>query len=214
MHRRPSYRPVRVLASALAAGALLACAACSGNGDGGGAGGDSASDVAASPLAAESRLASPRTEKSASPVLTGAGAKAALITEADLEDSWTQVKDAATWSDKLLIGKVDVADFLTAKTNAADCQKLLDALYGDDLIGKPSGASALTGFEQGGSRLLYQVAAYDRARLGASLNWLKTLPVTCDQFTATDSKGAGGRSRSSRTRCPPWATPARVSRSP
>ncbi|MEV0481961.1 hypothetical protein AB0I69_15300 [Streptomyces sp. NPDC050508] len=187
MHRRPPFRPVRVLASALAVGALLTCAACSG--DGGGAGGDSASDVAASPLAAESRLASPRTETSAAPVLTPAGAKSALITEADLEDNWTQVKDAATWRDKLLIGKVDVAYLLTAKTNAADCQKLLDALYGDDLLGKPSGASALTGFEQNSSRLLYQVAAYDRARLGASLNWLKTLPVKCDQFTATDSKG-------------------------
>ena len=197
MHRRPPSRPsrpARVLAAALAVGALLTCAACSGDGDGGGggdAGRDSASDVAASPLAAESQLASPRTEKSASaaPALTPAGAKAALITEADLEDNWTQVKDAAGWGDKLVVGKVDVADFLTAKTNAADCQKLLDALYDDTLLGKPSGASALTGFEQSDSRLLYQVAAYDRAKLGASLNWLKTLPVKCDQFTATDSKG-------------------------
>jgi len=199
MHRRPPSRPsrpARVLAAALAVGALLTCAACSGDGDGGGGGGgdagrDSASDVAASPLAAESQLASPRTEKSASaaPALTPAGAKAALITEADLEDNWTQVKDAAGWGDKLVVGKVDVADFLTAKTNAADCQKLLDALYDDTLLGKPSGASALTGFEQSDSRLLYQVAAYDRAKLGASLNWLKTLPVKCDQFTATDSKG-------------------------
>ncbi len=188
MHRRrPPSRPVHVLASALAVGTLLTCAACSG--DGGGAGGDSASDVAASPLAAESRLASPRTETSAAPVLTPTGAKSALITEADLEDNWTQVKDAATWRNKLLIGKVDVAYLLTAKTNAADCQKLLNALYGDDLLGKRSGASALTGFEQNSSRLLYQVAVYDRARLGASLNWLKTLPVKCDQFTATDSKG-------------------------
>ncbi|MEW1833122.1 hypothetical protein [Streptomyces sp. NPDC088196] len=201
MHRRPPSRPARpfrVLASVVAAGALLTCAACSGGGDsnGGGAGHDSASDVAASPLAAESPLASPRTGKSASPsaersagVLTRAGATSALITEADLEDGWTQVKDAARWGDKLVVGKVDVADFLTAKTNAADCQKLLDALYDDTLLGKPSGASALTGFEQGDSRLLYQVAAYDRAKLGTSLNWLKTLPVTCDQFTATDSKG-------------------------
>ncbi|MFI6546650.1 hypothetical protein ACIBO9_25715 [Streptomyces prunicolor] len=198
MHRRPPSRPsrpARVLASALAVGALLTCAACSGEGDGGGGGRDmdrsNASDVAASPLAAESKLASPRTERSASasPALTPAGAKAALITEADLEDNWTQVKDAADWGDKLVVDKVDVADFLTAKTNAADCQKLLDALYDDTLLGKPSGASALTGFEQSDSRLLYQVAAYDRAKLGASLNWLKTLPVKCDQFTATDSKG-------------------------
>ncbi|WP_405952073.1 hypothetical protein OG588_43515 [Streptomyces prunicolor] len=198
MHRRPPSRPsrpARVLASALAVGALLTCAACSGEGDGGGGSRDvdrsNASDVAASPLAAESKLASPRTERSASssPALTPAGAKAALITEADLEDNWTQVRDAAGWGDKLVVDKVDVADFLTAKTNAADCQKLLDALYDDTLLGKPSGASALTGFEQSESRLLYQVAAYDRAKLGASLNWLKTLPVKCDQFTATDSKG-------------------------
>jgi hypothetical protein len=201
MHRRPPSRPARpfrVLASVFAAGTLLTCAACSGGGDsnGGDAGQDSASDVAASPLAAESTLASPRTGKSASPsaersaaVLTRAGARSALITEADLEDGWTQVKDAAGWGDKLVVGKVDVADFLTAKTNAADCQKLLDALYDDTLLGKPSGASALTGFEQNESRLLYQVAAYDRAKLGTSLNWLKTLPVKCDQFTATDSKG-------------------------
>ncbi|MFG2779211.1 hypothetical protein ACGFY7_15355 [Streptomyces prunicolor] len=198
MHRRPPSRPsrpVRVLASALAVGALLTCAACSGEGDGGGGGRDvdrsNASDVAASPLAAESKLASPHTERSASasPALTPAGAKAALISEADLEDNWTQVEDAAGWGDKLVVDKVDVADFLTAKTNAADCQKLLDALYDDTLLGKPSGASALTGFEQSESRLLYQVAAYDRAKLGASLNWLKSLPVKCDQFTATDSKG-------------------------
>jgi len=187
MHRRPSSRPARVLAAAVAAGTLLTCAACSGGS--GGAGGDSASDVVASPLTAESTLTSPRTGKSAALALTEAGAKAALITEADLEDNWTQVKDAATWGDKLLVGKVDVGALLTAKANAADCQKLLDALYGDDLLGKPSGASALTGFEQTESRLLYQVAAYDRARLDASLNWLKTLPVKCDQFTATDSKG-------------------------
>ncbi|WP_329551716.1 hypothetical protein [Streptomyces sp. NBC_00696] len=198
MHRRTPSRPARVLASALAVGTLLTCAACSGEskGDGGGGRADSAADVAASPLAAESTVASPRGGKSASPstgksagVLTPTGAKAALITEADIEDNWTQVKDAASWGDKLLIGKVDVAALLTAKTNAADCQKLLDALYDDTLLGKPSGASALTGFEQNESRLLYQVAAYDRAKLGTSLNWLKTLPVKCDQFTATDSKG-------------------------
>ncbi|MFJ3421665.1 hypothetical protein ACIPN8_35565 [Streptomyces sp. NPDC086082] len=196
MHRRPPSRSARVLASALAVGTLLTCAACSGDSKGDGGRADSAADVAASPLAAESTVASPSGGKSASPgtgksagVLTPSGAKAALITEADIEDNWTQVKDAASWGDKLLIGKVDVAALLTAKTNAADCQKLLDALYDDTLLGKPSGPSALTGFEQNESRLLYQVAAYDRAKLGTSLNWLKTLPVKCDQFTATDSKG-------------------------
>ncbi|MFF7642687.1 hypothetical protein [Streptomyces canus] len=175
-HRPP--RPLRVLAPALAAGVLLTTAGCS---DGGDSGPDRADTtrISSSPLAQTSPAA-----------LTAAGARAALVTEADLEDDWTQVKNAATWRDSLLVGKVDVADFLTAKADAADCQKLLDRLYSDDLLGKPSGASALTGFEQGDSRLLYQVAAYDRAALDTSFAWLKSLPVKCDQFTATDTSGA------------------------
>lgn len=175
MTRRPS-RPARVLAPALAATVLLTCAACSDDDKD-----SSASAIGASPLAADSPTAVDR--------LTEAGARQALITETDLEDDWTQVKDAATWRDSLLIGKVDVADFLTAKADTADCQKLLDGLYSDELLGEPSGASALTGFQEGDSRLLYQVGAYRRAGLDASLAWLKSLPVKCDQFTATDSAG-------------------------
>ncbi|MFF4249961.1 hypothetical protein ACFY1L_01980 [Streptomyces sp. NPDC001663] len=189
MTTRPC-RPARVLASALAVSALLTTAACSDGGDGGGS---AASDVVASPVAEKSRAASPQAARTptASPSarLTHAGAQAALITEADIEDDWNQVKGAAAWGDKLSIGKVDVAAFLTAKANAADCQRLLDALYDEDLLGKPSGASALTGFEQDDSRLLYQVAAYSPVRLSSSLAWLKTLPDKCDQFTATDAKG-------------------------
>ncbi|MDQ1066743.1 hypothetical protein [Streptomyces canus] len=180
MTHRPS-RPFRVLASALAAGALLTTAACS---DGDDSGPDRANpteittEISSSPLAQRSPAA-----------LTPAGARAALVTEADLEDDWTQVKNAATWRDSLLVGQVDVADFLTAKADAADCQKLLDRLYDDELLGKPSGASALTGFKEGDSRLLYQVAAYDKAGLDTSFAWLKSLPVKCDQFTAKDSSG-------------------------
>ncbi|MET7730377.1 hypothetical protein ABZT02_03310 [Streptomyces sp. NPDC005402] len=175
-HRPP--RPFRVLAPALAAGVLETTAACSAGDDSGSDRADTA-EISSSPLAQESPAA-----------LTAAGARAALVTEADLEGDWNQVKNAATWRDSLLIGTVDVADFLTAKTNAADCQKLLDRLYDDDLLGKPSGASALTGFEEGDSRLLYQVAAYDKAALDTSFAWLKSLPVKCDQFTATDGSGA------------------------
>ncbi|WP_128801309.1 MULTISPECIES: hypothetical protein [unclassified Streptomyces] len=210
MSRRPSLprylkdsggaSTARVLAAGLATAALLTTAACS---DDGGDSGSRASDVAASPLAAQTPTSSPAstpaTSPSSSPAsspatsaparLTEAGARSALITEGDIEDSWNEVKDASKWSDTLLVGKVDVADFLTAKANAADCQKLLDALYSDHLLGKPSGASALRGFQQGDSRLLYQVASYDSGQLNSSLAWLKTLPVKCDQFTATDSKG-------------------------
>lgn len=121
--------------------------------------------------------------------LTAQGAQTALVTEGDLEDDWNQVKDAATWRDSLLIGKVDTADFLTGKAQAADCQRLLDSLYDDDLLGKPSGASALTGFQQGDARLLYQVAAYSGDDLDDSWSWLKSLPTECDQFTATGDGG-------------------------
>ncbi|MEV0177510.1 hypothetical protein AB0I00_41230 [Streptomyces sp. NPDC050803] len=173
------HRPlVRALVPVLAAGALLTCAGCSDDGDSDAG----AAEVSASPLAAKSPTPAAR--------LTQAGARAALITEADIEDDWTQVKDASGWSDSLVVGRVDVADFLTAKANAADCQRLLDRLYGDDLLGTPSGASALRGFEEDDSRLLYQVAAYDRTDLAASMAWLKTLPVKCDRFTATDDTGA------------------------
>ncbi|NUR40814.1 MAG: hypothetical protein HOV73_12090, partial [Streptomyces sp.] len=100
-------RPARFLAAALTATALLTTAACSDDDA-------DASAIGATPLAADSPSAAPR--------LTEAKARQALITEDDLEDDWTRVKDAATWRDSLLIGKVDVADFLTAKANAADCQ--------------------------------------------------------------------------------------------
>lgn len=82
-----------------------------------------------------------------------------------------------------------MAAFLSAKAEAAECQQLLDGLYRDNLLGEPSGPSALTGFEQGGSRLLEQVAGYDRAGLDDRLKWLDSLPQTCDEFTATDSDG-------------------------
>ncbi|MFI6851172.1 hypothetical protein [Streptomyces sp. NPDC050416] len=178
MTRRPN-RLVRGLSSALAAGTLLATAACS---DDGGTDGSRVPDVAASQVAGK------RQTPSATATLTMDGARTALITEADVEDDWTQVKDteAENWHDSLLIGRVDVSDFLTAKAQAADCQRLLDSLFNDDLLGRPSGASELRGFQQGDSRLLYQVASYERADPQDSLNWMADLPEKCDRFTVTD----------------------------
>ncbi|MGW3953185.1 hypothetical protein ACWEKM_20225 [Streptomyces sp. NPDC004752] len=183
---RSSRRPVRVLASVLAAGPLLAAGACS---DVGGASGT----VSVSPAAERPAGTSPAAERSpsasATPALTRAGAKAALITAADLEDDWTQANDAASWRDKLLLGKVDVAAFLKTKGAAADCQKLLDGLYSDSLLGRTPGATALTGFSNPQARLLYQVGDYGQDSLTKSLDWFRSLPQKCDQFTATGSDG-------------------------
>ena len=173
-------RPVRALAVALAAGTLLATAACSGGGDGTSSG----TGVPASPVAQRAGTASPGA------YLTPQDAETALITEGDLEDDWDQVKNAASWDDSLLIGTVDTSDFLTAKAQAEDCQRLLDSLYDDDLLSKPAGASALTGFQQGESRLLYQVAAYETSDLDQSFKWLASLPDSCDEFTAVAPDGS------------------------
>ncbi|MET9682449.1 hypothetical protein [Streptomyces coeruleorubidus] len=183
MTRRP-YRLVRVLSSALAAGTLLTTAGCS---DDDGTDGSRVSGVTASQAAGKRQTPSPAT------TLTTDRARTALITEADIEDDWTQVKDteADNWHDSLLIGTVDVSDFLTAKAQAADCQRLLDSLFDDDLLGRPSGASELRGFEQGDSRLLYQVASYERTDPQDSLTWMANLPEKCDQFTVAD----GGEQR-------------------
>ncbi|MEY9996139.1 hypothetical protein ABIE67_008171 [Streptomyces sp. V4I8] len=183
MTRRPT-RLVRVLSSALAAGTLVATAACSSGGD---SDGSRSSGVTASPAARKQPTLSPTTSPAST--LTESGAQTALITAADIEDGWTQVKDteAENWHDSLLIGTVDVSDFLTAKADAADCRRLMDSLFDDDLLGKPSGANALRGFTQGDSRLLYQVAAYDRTDPQGALNWMAKLPDECDQFTMTEN---------------------------
>ncbi|MEU5595888.1 hypothetical protein [Streptomyces sp. NPDC020298] len=177
MNRPP--RPVRVLVPVLATGILLTAAACGSNEDG------SSGTASASPAAERT----PTPAATATPALTGSGARAALITPADLGTNWTQVNNASTWRDKLMVKNVDVAAFLNARTTTADCQKLLDSLYSDTLLGRPPGASALTGFTQGDARLLYQVGDYGQASLEKSLDWVKGLPDKCAQFTATGSDG-------------------------
>ncbi|MFF0114376.1 hypothetical protein [Streptomyces prasinus] len=170
------------MATALTTGALLLTAACS-DGDGGSAAESETASVPATRTTATSPTATP--SASPTPDLTEAGARSALITEADIEDYWDQVDNPQKWRDALLIGEVDAAAFLSGKSEAADCQRLLDSLYDETLLGRPSGASALTGFEEGDSRLLYQVAAYRKADLDEAMKWLKSLPDTCDQFTLT-----------------------------
>jgi hypothetical protein len=207
-HRRTAPALVPALAPALVAAALLTSAGCSG-GEGAGAAGDAASGSA---MAA--RAPSPSPSVTVAHTLTEAQAKSALVTAADLGDDWTPTRGAATWRDALLKGTADVAD----------CQRLLDGLYAENLLGRPAGARAVTGFDHpddpdrpddldntddtdgtDGSadtdgtdgtdgtadevQLRYQVGAYDRSALDASLAWVKAVPTTCGQFTATNAKG-------------------------
>ncbi|MFF9217221.1 hypothetical protein [Streptomyces viridosporus] len=185
---RPAARSARAPAAVLLGGTLLLTVACSGGDDRTVAESETAPTVAERPLAAQATASTP----SASPTsdLTETDARNALITESDIEDQWTQVKDPRSWRDSLLVGQVDVAAFLTGKSDAEACQRLVNALYDETLLGEPSGASALTGFQEGDSRLLYQVAAYQEDDLDDSMTWLKSLPDTCDQFTLT---GGGGQ---------------------
>ncbi|WP_406007828.1 hypothetical protein OG440_17935 [Streptomyces sp. NBC_00637] len=114
------------------------------------------------------------TAPTTSPVLTEAQARAALITETDLGAPWTPTHGAATWRDGML----------KATTSTPDCQKLLDALYADELLGGP--ARAVVGLDDpdAGAQLRYQLSGSRPADVDAKLAWLKTMPQKCARFAA------------------------------
>ncbi|MFI6626682.1 hypothetical protein [Streptomyces sp. NPDC050528] len=116
----------------------------------------------------------------AAPVLTPAQAQSALITDADLGAPWTPTQGTATWRDSLL----------KAKTAIPDCQRLLDALYADELLGTPASTQAVTGLDDTDdeAQLRYQVAAFKPADVNHTLDWLRTLPQKCATFTATTTR--------------------------
>ncbi|WP_328495386.1 hypothetical protein OHS59_23560 [Streptomyces sp. NBC_00414] len=178
-HRRTAPALGPALVPVLAVAALLATAGCSGAGGGGGTGAGDDAAASSSPVAA--RAQSPSPSVTVAPTLTDAQAKSALVTPADLGGDWTPTQGAATWRDALLKGTADVTD----------CQRLLDGLYAENLLGEPAGSRAATGFDDtgDGAQLRYRVGAYERAALDSSLAWLKTVPATCGQFTATDVRG-------------------------
>lgn len=117
--------------------------------------------------------------------LTAAQAQAALLTQADLGSSWAPTEGAATWRDGLL----------KASTETPDCQRLLDALYADEPLGTPTGTHAVAAFDNGddAAQLRYQVLDRPAADVNRSLAWLKKLPETCAQFTATTTRAGTQR---------------------
>ncbi|MFF3938508.1 hypothetical protein [Streptomyces phaeofaciens] len=124
----------------------------------------------ASSSAAPDRPAAP----TAPSVLTEAQARAALITDTDLGAPWTPTRGAATWRDGML----------KAATAVPECQKLLDALYTDELLGTP--ARAVVGLDDPdtGAQLRYQLTDRRPADADKALAWLRALPGTCGRFTA------------------------------
>ncbi|MFE4993923.1 hypothetical protein ACFRH4_21720 [Streptomyces mirabilis] len=158
--------PYRLLARALTAGALVSASACSFPG--------------VMRHADAPPIVPPAT--SATPSLTDAQASAALITQGELGGRWSATQGGATWRDGLL----------KTRTDAPDCQRLLDGLYAEDLLGEPTGARAVVGLDESGNaaQLRYQVAAYAApSEVDAKLAWLRTLPTKCAQFTSTDVRG-------------------------
>jgi hypothetical protein len=158
--------PYRLLARALTAGVLVSASACSFPG--------------VMRHADAPPIVPPAT--SATPSLTDAQASAALITQGELGGRWSATQGGATWRDGLL----------KTRTDAPDCQRLLDGLYAEDLLGEPTGARAVVGLDESGNaaQLRYQVAAYAApSEVDAKLAWLRTLPSKCAQFTSTDVRG-------------------------
>ncbi|MFJ8113717.1 hypothetical protein [Streptomyces sp. NPDC096132] len=120
--------------------------------------------------ASTSKPAAPSTP----PVLTDTQAQAALITDTDLGAPWIPTQGAATWRDGLL----------KASTPVAECQKLLDALYTDELFGAP--ARAVVGLDDPdrSAQLRYQLTGKGPADADRTLAWLRSLPQKCARFTA------------------------------
>ncbi|MEV5352149.1 hypothetical protein ACIPM2_04840 [Streptomyces sp. NPDC086081] len=127
--------------------------------------------------------ASPAAEQPAGPGdgLTEAQARAALITETDLGEPWGPTRGARTWRDGLL----------KATTEDPECQRLLDALYTEELFGAPQGPAATAAFDAADTdaQVRYQVVARPPADVDRTLDWLRSLPGRCGQFTAASTRG-------------------------
>ncbi|WP_286254909.1 hypothetical protein [Streptomyces graminofaciens] len=183
-------RPYRVIAQVVGAAVLVGAAACT-VGDGGG-GGDVDTGTGtgmgtekgrgagtASPAAPRpSTPAAPPT----TPALTDDGARKALLRVKDLGGTWADTQGAATWRDGLLKGRTD----------RPECQQLLDTFYAEDLLGEPTGGTAVTGFDDDeyGAQLRYQVGAYEPRDVDARLEKVRQLLGSCGEFTITSVRGA------------------------
>ncbi|MFM9451310.1 hypothetical protein [Streptomyces europaeiscabiei] len=166
-------RPYRVLARVVVLGMLAGAAACVVDDPGHPRGFPEAAEV--------DDTASPSPSAPPTPALSDARVRSALLRQDDLGDAWADTQGAATWRDGLLKGRTDLPE----------CQELLDAVYAEDILGKPRGGTAVKGFDdyEYGAQLRYQVGAYDRADVDARLGRLRQLVDKCGEFTITGAQG-------------------------
>ncbi|MDH6608614.1 hypothetical protein M2164_004249 [Streptomyces sp. SAI-208] len=173
-------RAARAAASALALSGLLSATACSAL---------STPPTAPKPTITLPNSAPPPSAKASakastgpSSALTEAMAQAALVTDADLGEPWTPAQGVATWHDGVL----------KAKADRRGCQRLLDALYADELFGADARPRAVVGMddEWNQAQMRYQVLARPPAEIDKTLAWLGSLPRKCAQFAATTTTGA------------------------
>ncbi len=124
--------------------------------------------------------------------LTSRQARGALLTEAYLGSQWTEVTNSADRRDGLLSGTVNARDWLTHEEDAAVCQRLLDRLGDDRILGTPlPGTEAVAVFDADDSnRLRYAVGTYSADRLRSERRWFGTLAQTCGVFAATRPDGS------------------------
>ncbi|MFI5549171.1 hypothetical protein [Streptomyces sp. NPDC051738] len=169
---RPPARTV--IASALSGAALLSASACSlGRLD------QAIRGVPAAVSPAASATASPT--PAAAPTLTEAQARAALISETDLGEPWVPTMGFATWRDSML----------KASAESADCGRLLDVLYSEELFGPDARTRASVGLDDtwDGAQMRYQVVAHRPEDLDRTLAWLGSMPEKCGEFIATAGSG-------------------------
>ncbi|MGW8062238.1 hypothetical protein ACVV2G_08150 [Streptomyces ziwulingensis] len=164
----------RALPAALTVALALAVAACAW----GGRHGDRPPGTA--PATAQSPAALP--SPAVPPVLTRDQARAALITEADLGETWEPTRGAATWRDGVL----------KATAERSGCRRLLDVLYTEELFGAATAPRAAVALDDtaGGAQLHYRVTSHRAADIDRTLAWLGTLPDACGRFTARSAGGA------------------------
>lgn len=167
--------PSRVPAAAFALAVLLGATACSAL---------STPPTAPKPPITRPTSAAPASPKAsaASSALTEEMAQAALVTDADLGEPWAPTQGTATWHDGVL----------KAKADRPGCQRLLDALYADELFGPDAQQRAVIGLddEWNGAQLRYQVLTGRPAEIDKTLGWMKGLARKCGQFAATTVTGA------------------------